>query len=329
MVKSIMADILTPEEIQALLGALEKGELLPPLEDKEMFGRFIKEYDFKRPDKFSKDQLRVLQMIIEGFARNWGTYLSAKMRSIVHIEVDKIGQLTYEEYLRGLSHPWVIIIYSASPLEGNALFEFSPSLSFTILDKLLGGIGKSYDEIRELTEIEEAIFSSVVNDGLRYLRQSLKDVVKVNTRIESIESNPQFVQIVPPAEIVLSVTLEMQIDDTSGLLGFCFPFMFLEPISNELKTKSYFSSQREPDKHKPQILNHLHSVKLSISGKLGSAHLLVREILDLDVGDIIKLDTHVKDSIEIQVSRKSKWQGRAGLSGNFRAVKIEKELDDY
>ena len=324
-----MADILTPEEIQALLGALEKGDLLPPLEDKEMFGRFIKEYDFKRPDKFSKDQLRVLQMIIEGFARSWGTYLSAKMRSLVQIEIDKIGQLTYEEYLRGLSHPWVIIVYSAGPLEGNALFEFSPTLTFTILDKLLGGIGKSYDTVRELTEIEEAIFSSVVNDGLRYFRQSLKDVIKVNTRIESIESNPQFVQIVPPAEIVLSVTLEMKIDDKSGLLGFCFPFMLLEPIANELKTKSYFSSQREPDKYKPQITAHLNSVKLPVSGKLGSVKLHVRDILDLEIGDIIKLDTLIKDPIEIQVSHKCKWTGRAGLSGNFRAVKIEKEIDEY
>ncbi|MCD6218712.1 flagellar motor switch protein FliM [bacterium] len=324
-----MADIVTPEEIQALLGALEKGELLPPLEDKEMFGRFVKEYDFKRPDKFSKDQLRVLQMIIEGFARSWGTFLSAKMGSLVLIEIDKIGQLTYEEYLRGLSHPWVIIIFSAGPLQGNALFEFSPTLTFTILDKLLGGYGGTYDTVRELTEIEEAIFSSVVNDGLRYFRQSLKDVIKVNTRIESIESNPQFVQIVPPAEIVLSVTLEMKIDETSGLLGLCFPFMLLEPIANELKTKSYFSSQREPDKYKPQILDHLKSVKLPVSGKLGSVKLVVRDVLDLEVGDIIKLDTLVKDPIDIQVKRKTKWSGRAGLSGNFRAVKIEKEFDDF
>ena len=323
-----MADILRPDEIEALLSALDKGEVLPPLEDKKMFGRYIKEYDFKRPDKFSKDQLRVLQMIIENFTRNWGTFLSAKMRSVVQINIDKIGQLTYEEYTRGMTHPWVIIVYSAGPLEGNALFEFSPMLTFSILDKLLGGYGGTYETVRELTEIEQAIFSSVVEDGLRYFKDSLKDVEKVSPRIESIESNPQFVQIVPPAEIVLAVSMEMQIDDFTGLLGFCFPFLFLEPISNELKTKSYFSSNREPDKYKPLITDHLNTIKLPVSGILGTAQVNVGDVLDLEVGDIIKLETLLKDSIEIQVSRQTTWMGRTGLSGNFRALKIEKETED-
>ncbi|MBU1022806.1 flagellar motor switch protein FliM [bacterium] len=324
-----MADILRPDEIEALLSALDKGEILPPLEDKKMFGRFIKEYDFKRPDKFSKDQLRVLQMIIENFTRNWGTFLSAKMRSVVHINIDKIGQLTYEEYLRGMTQPWVIVVYSAAPLEGNALFEFSPMLTFGILDKLLGGYGGAYENIRELTEIEEAIFSTVVNDGLRYFRESMKEVEKITPRIESIESNPQFVQIVPPAEIVLSVSMDMQIDDFNGLLGFCFPFLLLEPISNELKTKSYFSSNREVDKYKPLITDHLKNIKLPVSGKLGSAQVNVRDVLDLEVGDVLKLDTLLKDPIEIQVSRQTRWTGRTGLSGKFRALKIEKEAEDF
>lgn len=323
-----MADILNPEEIEDLLSALDKGDVLPPIEDKKMFGRFIKEYDFKRPDKFSKDQLRVLQMIIESFTRNWGTYMSAKMRSVVQINIDKIGQLTYEEYTRGMTHPWVIAVYSADPLAGNAIFEFSPMLTFAILDKLLGGYGGTYEHIRELTEIEKAIFSGVVDDGLRYFKESLSDVEKITPRIESIESNPQFVQIVPPAEIVLSVAMEMQIDEFSGLLGFCFPFLLLEPISNELKTKSYFSSTREPDRYKPFIMDHLNTIKLPLSGKLGTAQVSVKDVLDLEVGDIIKLDAHLKDPIDIQVSRRTKWSGRTGLSGNFRALKIEKETED-
>lgn len=324
-----MADILSPEEISALLTALEKGEIIPPLEDKDMFGRLVKEYDFKRPDKFSKDQLRVLQMIIDGFARGWGTYLSGKMRSLVQIEIDKIGQLTYEEYLRSLSHPWVIIVFSADPLEGNALFEFSPALAFAILDKLLGGYGSGTMSTRELTEIEEAIFAGVVDDSLRYFKQSLKDIINVNTRIESFESNPQFVQIVPPSEIVLSVSLEMQIDDITGLFGFCFPFMLLEPIANQLKTKSYFSSQREPDKYKPLIMDHLQNMKLPVSGRLGKVNVKVEDVLNLEVGDVIKLDTLLKDPIEIQIKNRTKFIGRAGLSGNFRAVKVEKQTEEF
>jgi flagellar motor switch protein FliM len=323
-----MADILSPEEIEALVNALEEGELLPPLEDRGMFGRFIKEYDFKRPDKFSKDQLRVLQMIIESFARTWGTFLSGSLRSFVSIEIDKIGQLTYEEYLRSLSQPWVIVIFSADPLEGNAIFEFSPPLTFTILDKVLGGYGDGGNIVRELTEIEEAIFSSVVNDGLRYFKQSLHEVVKTNTRIESIEANPHFVQIVPPTEIVLSVSLEMKIDDHAGILGFCFPFMLLEPIANQLKTKSYFSSQREPDKYKPHMMEHLQGIRLPVTGQLGAVNLTVEEVLNLEIGDVIKLDTLVKDPIQIQVKHRTKWSGRAGLSGNFRALKIEKLSED-
>jgi len=324
-----MPDILSSDEINALLGALENGEINPPVENSSFFGRQIKEYDFKRPDKFSKDQLRVLQMIVESFCRTWGTYLSGRMRSLVQIEVDKISQLAFEEYLRSLSRPWVIVVFSAEPLEGNALLEFSPSLAFAILDRLLGGYGGSDDIVRELTEIEEAIFSSVVNDALRYLRQSLNEVIKVTTRIESLESNPQFVQIVAPAEIVLSVTMEMKIDESQGLLGFCFPFMLLEPIANQLKTKSFFTGKRESDKHRHEILAHLRSIKIPVSGQLGSVKLSVEDVISLEAGDVIKLDTKIKDPIEVNVKNKPKFHGRAGLNGKFRAVKIESDLEGY
>ena len=323
-----MPDILSSDEINALLGALDKGDIEQPGEKSEFHGRQIKDYDFKRPDKFSKDQLRVLQMIIESFCRTWGTYLSGRMRSLVQIEVDKISQLAYEEYLRSLSRPWVIVVFSAEPLEGNALLEFSPSLAFSILDRLLGGYGGSDDIVRELTEIEEAIFSSVVNDALRYLRQSLSEVIKVTTRIESLESNPQFVQIVAPAEIVLSVTMEMKIDESQGLLGFCFPFMLLEPIANQLKTKSFFTGKRESDKHKNEMLGHLRSIKIPVRGQLGKVKLSIEDVLNLEVGDIVKLDTKIKDPIEIHVKTKPKFIGRAGLRDKFRAVKIEDDIGE-
>ena len=323
-----MADILSPEEIEALLGALDKGDIHLPVESASLFGRQVKDYDFKRPDKFSKDQLRVLQMIIESFARTWGTFLSGRMRSLVQIEVEKISQLTYEEYMRGLSRPWVIVVFSAEPLEGNALLEFSPSLAFAILDRLLGGYGGTDDIVRELTEIEEAIFSGIVNDALRYLRQNFGEIVKVNTRIESLESNPQFVQIVAPSDIVLSISMEMKIEENQGLLGFCFPFMLIEPISNQLKTKMLFTGKREPDKYKNEIVNHLKGVRLPVRAELGSVGLSIEEILGLEVGDVIKLDTHIKDTINVLVKNKSLYRGRPGLSGKFRAVKIEKEVDD-
>ena len=323
-----MADILSSEEIDALLGALDKGEITPPAKDAYLSGRTIKDYDFKRPDKFSKDQLRVLQMIIESFARTWGTYLSGRMRTLVQIEVDKISQLTFEEYLRSLSRPWVIVVFSAEPLEGNALLEFSPSLAFSILDRLLGGYGGSEDIVRELTEIEEAIFSGIINDALRFLRQNLTEIVKVTTRIESLESNPQFVQIVPPSDIVLSISMEMKIDESQGLLGFCFPFMLLEPISNQLKTKMLFTGKREPDKYKNELANHLKSLRLPVKVELGSTKLRIEEILGLEVGDIVKLDTHIKDPVDVNVKSKPLYRGRAGLSGKFRSVKIEEEIEE-
>ncbi|HYE79990.1 MAG TPA: flagellar motor switch protein FliM, partial [bacterium] len=248
-----MVDILSQAEIDALLAALDGGApAAAPVADPRPAlathrNQVVKNYDFRRPDKFSKDQIRALHMIMENFSRSWGTFLSGKLHSLVYLELNSIDQMTYEEFLQSLSSPTVIAVFSLAPLEGSALLEINANLAFTMIDRLLGGTGRSMGITRELTEIEAAIMGGIVSDTWSYLRTALKDIVPVNPRLEGLECNPQFVQIVPPGDMVLFISISMRIGDVRDILVFCFPFLLLEPILSKLNTQQFFAVRRETE----------------------------------------------------------------------------------
>ncbi len=229
-------DVLSQAEIDELLSNISSGAVSAEEIQSEEKLKKIKLYDFKRPDKFSKDQIRTLYMIHENFARLLNTYLSAHLRTMVHIDVASVDQLTYEEFIRSLPNPSVIGVFQMRPLKGNAILELNPNIVFAIIDRLFGGKGTPMTKPRALTDIEEAIVTRVINKALEGLQDAWKQVVAIEPQMEIIETNPQFTQIVPPNDMVVIITLQAKIGDAEGLINLCIPYLVVEPIMSKLTT---------------------------------------------------------------------------------------------
>ncbi len=319
-----MPEILSQDEIDALLEALSSGTLdVEAIKQKET--KKIKVYDFKRPDKFSKDQIRGLQMIHESFARLLTTTLSARVRSVVQMKVVSVDQVTYEEFTRSLLNPTVLVLFSLEPLEGTSILEINPSLIFAIIDRLLGGRGEPLRKPRELTDIEVTVVRRLIDDFLSVLEEAWGHVVELKLRFEGLETNPQFVQIAPPNDMTAVVTLDAKVGDIEGMINLCFPYFILEPIVSKLSAQYWFSAIRKetPPEMLENLKRRLERVRIPVSVELGTSSITVEELLNLDVGDVILLNEKVNSLVSIKVGERVKFKGKVGTVGRKLAVRVE------
>ncbi len=319
-----MTEILSQDEIDALLAAISTGEVESEEPKSAIDKRKVKIYDFKRPDKFSKDQLRTLQMIHETFARLSTTSLSAQLRALVSVHVASVDQLTYEEFIRSIPNPTTLGIINMDPLKGSAIFEIDPSITFTIIDRLFGGEGQPMKTNRELTEIEQSVMESIIVRLLTNLREAWATVIDLRPRLSQIETNPQFAQIVPPTDMVVLTTFETKVGEVEGMMNFCIPYITIEPIVTKLSAQYWYSSIRKgaSSENFEMIKERLNTVYLPVSVELGSTELPVRDILQLKVGDVIKLDTKVTADLKVKVVDRVKFTAKAGIVGVKKAVQI-------
>jgi len=319
-----MTEILSQDEIDALLAAISTGEVESEEPKSGIDKRKVKIYDFKRPDKFSKDQLRTLQMIHETFARLSTTSLSAQLRALVSVHVASVDQLTYEEFIRSIPNPTTLGIINMDPLKGSAIFEIDPSITFTIIDRLFGGEGQPMKTNRELTEIEQSVMESIIVRLLTNLREAWATVIDLRPRLSQIETNPQFAQIVPPTDMVVLTTFETKVGEVEGMMNFCIPYITIEPIVTKLSAQYWYSSIRKgaSSENFEMIKERLNTVYLPVSVELGSTELPVRDILQLKVGDVIKLDTKVTADLKVKVVDRVKFTAKAGIVGVKKAVQI-------
>ncbi len=317
-------DVLSQSEIDELLSALSTGTVSAEEIKSEQEQKKVKIYDFKRPDKFSKDQIRTLYMIHENFARLLNTYLSAHLRTMINVEVASVDQLTYEEFIRSLPSPSVISIFQMSPLKGNAVFEINPALVFAIIDRLFGGVGGSTPKARSLTDIEEAIVSRVIDKALEQLKEAWKQVVEINPRLEVLESNPQFTQVVPPNDMVVIITLQAKIMNVEGLITLCIPYLVLEPIMSKLTTTFWVaaSATKKGAIENSVLQSNLIRTPIPISVLLGKTSINVYELMNMMVGDVLPLDSKYSGDLRVVVGQKEKFRCRPGLSGKRLAVQI-------
>ncbi|MDN5293741.1 MAG: flagellar motor switch protein FliM [Eubacteriales bacterium] len=320
-----MSEILSQEEIDALLSALTTATEIKT-EDKVRAKprKRIRVYDFKRPNKFSKEQIHTLQAIHENFSRLLATFYSAHLRSVVQINVYSVEQLTYEEFIRSIPNPTIMSIFQMEPLAGSAIMEINPILVFTMIDRLFGGVGEPLDKVRGLTDIERSIVEKVIIRSLDILREAWENIVKFTPRLETIETNPQFTQIVSPSEMVVLISLETKIGGNSGLINLCFPFIVLEPVISKLSVHYWFAgTPRETTAAHLQVLqSRLEKAKVSIAVELGKSQITVRELLDLQKGDVITLNTGVNKPVAIKIGDKVKFYGIPGTVGSKLAVKV-------
>ncbi|MBI3394561.1 MAG: flagellar motor switch protein FliM [Spirochaetia bacterium] len=326
-----MTEILSQDEIDALLSAISSGEVDP--DDYSAVGeqKKVKIYDFRRPDKFSKDQIRTLQMMHETFARLTTTALSAQLRALVGVHVGSVDQLTYEEFIRSIPNPTTLAVINMDPLKGSAILEIDPSITFTIIDRLFGGPGEPSKISRELSDIELSVMEGIIVRILGNLREAWSTVIDLRPRLGNIETNPQFAQIVPPNDMVVLITLETKVGDVEGMTNLCIPYITIEPIISKLSAQYWYSSIRrgESDENKAIIQERLDQVEIPLRCEVGEVELPLQEILNLTIGDVVKLgSTHIKSDMLIKVGDRKKFKSRPGRIGARMCVQIGETIED-
>ena len=266
-----MPDVLSQNAIDDLLKSISGGADINAIANQIDENAKLKVYDFKRPDKFSKDQLRAIQMIHESFARQMTTVLSTLIRSIVSAEVASVEQLAYEEFVNYMVQPTVIGMIEMHPFEGSMLIEINPALVFTMIDRMLGGKGTFTGAVRELTDIEKTVIERVIMRILELLEDSWSTVVDVRFRFESMESNPFFVQICSPSDMVLVVIMKLRVSDVEGMVSLCFPYFLIEPIMDRLSSQQWFAStsHKADDEIRTWLNNSVMQVKMPMAMELG------------------------------------------------------------
>ncbi len=318
-------DVLSQSEIDKLLSALSDGSVSAEEVKAEETQKKVKAYDFKRPDKFSKDQIRTLHMLHESFARLLNTYLSTHLRTMVAIEVASVEQLTYQEFVQSLSNPSVISVLAVPPLKGNIILEVNTEIAFAFIDRVFGGTGESSVKVRVLTEIEEAVMRRFVDTTVSHLKEAWSNVVEFFPTIEATESNPQFAQIVPPSDMVVIITIQMKLGDVEGMMNICIPYLVLEPIMSKLTTTFWVASAASKDNNPQQVeilQKKIERTRIPFVVEMGAINISIREFLTLGFGDVLQLDTKVDDVLKCRVGTKPKFYCRPGTSGKKMAVQI-------
>ncbi|RKD24247.1 flagellar motor switch protein FliM [Ammoniphilus oxalaticus] len=324
-----MADVLSQHEIDALLTAISTGDLKEPeLEEPKK----IKIYDFKRAVRFSKDQIRNLVRLHEGYARLLTSFFSAQLRTFARVSVASVDQLSYEEFMRSIPEKTVLSTFEGKGIQGLMLMEMSPYITYAILDRLFGGSGSPTDmELSNgLTEIEVSVLERMNSRILDLFHESWQDLMEVDPQLLELETNPQFVQIVPPNETVIVISFSVEIGETSGLLNFCLPYVVLEPIIPKLTTQQLFSMNRreKTEQEGEGLKDSMQRVELPLVAELGATRISIQDFLNLEAGDVIQLDQPVDSMLNLKVGPEVKFQGYPGERKGRLAIRIERAFSE-
>lgn len=319
-----MVDVLSQNEIDALLAALSSGEMDAEELKKEDTQRKVRAYDFKRATRFSKDHLRSLTRIHENFARLLTTYFSTQLRTFVQISVVQVEQLPYDEFIRSIPKMTILNIFEAEPLEGRMVLEVHPNVAFAMLDRLLGGSGISPSKINALTEIETIIMERIFSRALDTLQEAWKTVVDLYPRLEALETNPQFMQIASANDTIALISLSTKIGDTTGMINLCIPHVVIEPIMPRLSVHHMFVTHKKNKSNEEAEALHsrVTKAKLPIIAQLGQSEISVKEFLGLGIGDVIPLTKPVEQGLHVYVGEKLKYVASPGTLKGKVAVQI-------
>lgn len=325
-----MVDVLSQNEIDALLAALSSGEMDAEELKKEDTQKKIRSYDFKRAVRFSKDHIRTLTRIHENFARYLTTYFSAQLRTFVQISVVQVEQLPYDEFIRSIPKMTVLNIFEAEPLVGRMVLEVHPNIAYAMLDRLLGGTGTAPSKINSLTEIETIIMERMFSRTFESLQEAWKTVLDISPRLEALETNPQFMQIVSPNETIALISLSTKIGDNTGMINLCIPHVVLEPIMSKLSAHQWFISEKKTrvPEEVDALKQRVSMAKLPIIAELGESGITISEFLSLNVGDVITLNKPVHSGLSIKVGEKLKYIGSPGTMKDRVAVQIDEIVNE-
>ncbi len=323
-----MADILNQDEVDLLLSAVSEGEV--PLTEKAEAPEAEAElamstYDFRRPERVSKEQLKGLQSLFEAFAREVSIVFPPFLRTVVRVDLTSIDQLTYDEFILSVARPTALSIVNMSPLEGNAVLELSPTMVFPILDRVLGGKGMTLAEPRELTEIENRIIQRISTMILDSLKRSWEQLIEFHLSIVAQESDPLIVQIVAGSEMVILVGYEVHIGETVGTMNMCMPLLVLNPVLDQISRQTHYMRKMSTQMatHTRKTINDIiERAGVDIEAVLGQTPLRLDEIMRLQVGDVVQLDSSPDEPITVTVGGLPTFYAQPGRKGEQSAVQL-------
>jgi len=324
----LVDEVLSQNEIDALLSAITSGEMDAEELKKEENEKKVRVYDFKRALRFSKDQIRSISRIHENYARLLTTFFSAKLRTYVNISVASVDQIPFEEFIRSIPKMTVLNIYSVAPLEGNVLMEVNPNIAYGLLDLILGGKGNSVNKIDNLTEIETILMSQLFEKAIYKLKEAWSTIVEINPVLEEFEVNPQFLQMVSPNETVVVVSLNTEIGGTSGMINICIPHIVLEPIISKLSVHYWMQTntkKRDPEAFEKLSKNIQHA-QVEAKAILGEATITIQEFINLSKSDVIALKNPIDHPLTLTINNEPKFYIQPGKYNNNMSVQILSEI---
>ncbi len=331
-------DALGKDEIESLLNAMDGGgggsaspaQAAPAAAAPRQVRQRVTTYDFKRPERVGKEQMRALQTLHEGFGRNFGAALSALLRSIVDVKLTSVDQLTYNEFVFSLENPTCFNLLKAKPLEGNLILDINPSILYPIIDRLLGGGRESSSFAkRPLTEIELRLVTRITTLFLIELKNAWEKVLELDLSVERVESNPQLVQIVPPNEVVVLISFEVSIGDVRGMINLCIPFNSIERIASKLTANSWaaYGKHKTTPENTEILTRGLRGSVVELVAHLGSTAITTRDLLGLRVGDIITTKKDTRQPLTICVEGVPKFHASVGQLKGHKAIQVEDQIE--
>ncbi len=326
-----MADVLDQSEVDALLNAVGDAEDTVEGILAADGGQVTKEvvvYDFKRPERVSKDQMRALEGMHEGFARNFGASMSAFLRTILEVRIADTEQLTYSEFIHSLPNPTCFSLLSAEKFEGSLCLEISPLIIYPIIDRLLGGSQvDAFIPQRAVTTIEQRLVGRIVDRAIKTLTDAWAAMGVKEFELTDTETNPQLVQVVAPSETVVVITFELKVGGKAGTMSLCIPFTTIEPVLDKLATQSWLSYRRKETgtDGRDCVVGNLKQAGVNMRALLASTKISVRDLMDLEVGDIIQTEKAANEEVLVQIEGKNKFAGRLGQYRKKRAIRITRQ----
>ena len=318
-----MSHLPSQSEIDNLLKQLSEGDLdVDQIQGEDE--KQVKNYDFSRPTKFSKEHLRTLEIIFEHYSRLISTNLPVYLRKNVQVSVASSETVTFSEFSNALSNPSVLGIVNFAPLNGNIIIEIATNLCYTMLDRMLGGSGQPLEKSRDFSDIELTILQKLLVMFTQLMREPWKNVVEISPVLSRLETNPQFAQVIAPSDMIAIVTLNMKIGDVEGMVNICLPFFTLEDVMDKLNTKYWFSTMQENhDEHYEEYIESMiRRVDIPIKAVLGRSTISVNDFLNLQVGDCIRLDSRVDTDMNVYVGNIKKFTALPGTDRDSYAVQI-------
>lgn len=323
-----MGDILTQEEINQLIAALNTGEIDVTQIQAATQEKKVRNYNFRTPNKFAKDHLKTLQFIYENYSRLLTSFLTGYLRTLVQVDFTTVETMPYSDFSNAIPNPVILALADFIPLFGTIILEIDPKITYALIDRILGGKGSSIDKIREFSEIERAVIERIITQMLNLMRDPWENVTPVRPRLEKIETNAQFAQIISPNEMVALITLRSRVGEVEGMINICIPHMVVEPIMSKMSTRLWFTKieKETTDEIKNSIESKIECTKVPIRAVLGKAIISVNDFVDLQMGDVIPLDSGINDHLDILVGDLLKFYGKPGVKKNRVSIKITEVL---